>query len=200
MWDQTKGDWVFILDGDELWPLNSLINTLEVVHKTNSAYIINKTLNMVGDIFHYQESKAGNYVIGKHTGHLTVRFHNLLHLRHAKYHRGYPDECLMHPSGVPIQHYLPDSMPLVESPYLHATHLNRTSLARPLTVAGHRKKYELGIKISEDYVFPACFYYPRPKLVPSPWVSRRLLFLFQATWQTPLKLIKRRLFKSPPLK
>lgn len=180
MLDQTRADWLLILDGDEIWTQRSLNASLELISQNRHPYIVNRFLNLVGDVYHFQDKTAGRYHIGPHSGHVTIRFLNLNQLKHLKYLRDYPLEALSDGSGQLLQDIYMNE-PVVDAPYLHATHLR------------HQKfKYELGLTLPPDFSYPPSFYLPHPPIVPSPWTKRSLLYLINALWQTPLKYVKRR--------
>lgn len=196
MLDETKADWLMILDGDEIWPEKSLKVSIDLMRSRNDLnYLVNSYYQLIGDVYDRQEELAGKYKIGNHLGHITVRFINLNKLKGLHYQRSYPDEALFNSDGIPLQNMDPKLTSFVSEPYLHASYLQRTSLPIPNTISrSHRVKYELGTKIPDDFEYPKCFYLPRPEIVPSPWKKRSLGYTLNARWQTPLKLLKRRIF------
>ena len=195
MLDQTRADWLLILDGDEIWTPYSLSQSLAAVKSQNNLdYLINSYKVLLGDVYHYQEEEAGRYQVGPYSGHVTIRFVNLKRLLPLRYYQDYPHESLRTRDGHSLQHLPTANTVLITSPYLHATHTNRTSLAQPQTVArSHLFKYELGVPTSKNFPYPKPFYYPHPKTVSSPWTRRSWGYVINAAWQTPLKYLKRRL-------
>ena len=63
MLDQTQADWLMILDGDEIWPEESLKTISEFIKDHGDLYdsIVVPTINCVGDVFHI--SPPGQAVI-----------------------------------------------------------------------------------------------------------------------------------------
>ena len=56
---------------------------------------------------------------------------------------------------------------------------------------GFKYRYEFGYPLVSQ---PEVFYFPRPKIVPDPWVKRDLGYLINAAWQTPARAFKKILF------
>lgn len=195
MLDSSKTDWLMILDGDEIWTLESLSQSISAIQTNpNLGYLINSFSVLLGDVFHHQEDRAGKYQIGPYSGHISIRFINLKLLSPLHYVRGYPDESLNTSDGRPLQNLSEVKARYIQSPYLHTTHLPRTSKPDFQTISrSHRLKYELGIPMASDFPYPYSFYFPRPKIVPSPWTKRSWTYFMNAAWQTPLKLLKRRI-------
>lgn len=191
MLDETKADWLMILDGDEIWPEASIKASLESIRsQPETNYLVSRYYELLGDVYHRQEEIAGRYHIGRHCGHITIRFINLKKFAGLNYHLRYPDESLMNSDGVPIQDIDPKNTVFAPLPYLHSSHLKRTSLPTPQTISrSHKVKYELGLPIPDDFEYPKCFYYPS---YINPWKKRSWSFVLNASWQTPLKLLKRR--------
>ena len=153
----TKTPWILLVDGDEIWPEKNLQNLILTMKKClagpdptlpdNNVTIalVNRTRNVVGDIYHYLPESKGHYQIGSWTGHLNIRA--IRNLSGLIVKGGYPDEWY-ELDGVKIQEY-PSCLSNKESPcrtarrllnrrqefclqfvdtwYLHATHLKRSS-------------------------------------------------------------------------
>ena len=183
MLNQSHDDWMMILDGDEVWTESAIAESIKIIREKDKQhkFLVNRYRNLLGDVYHYQEEAAGQYRIGPYSGHLTIRFVNLLAIPGLHYRGEYPLEGLGYGSGLLLQGMYTDE-PMVNTPYLHATHLRQQNF-----------KYELGYSMSNDFEYPKCFYLPRPKIVPSPWTTRSWKYVLNSTWQTPLKYIKRRL-------
>ncbi len=187
MLDETKADWIFILDGDEIWSNDGLEEILYLIKKYGSSkdLIVSPFKMLVGDIFHYQEEKAGRYRIKGKIGHLTIRtVRNFdgLHVKGYFGNEGYADE-----NNVNIQNLSDKKIVFAKNSYLHASHLKRSS-------KGNSKyKYELGIPFPKDCYYPEVFFRPRPDIVPSPWKTMDGSYKLRALMETPLKKIKRRL-------
>ncbi|KKQ91500.1 MAG: Glycosyl transferase family 2 [Candidatus Woesebacteria bacterium GW2011_GWB1_39_10] len=197
MLDRTQSDWVLILDGDEIWTDAALKSSIDnIVSHQDSPYLINSYITLLGDMFHFQDPNAGRYKIGPHSGNITIRFINLNKLPDPTYKRGHPDEGIFVKSKTLLQEFHPEQSLFIKEPYLHATFLKRTSLINSDVIRrSHKQKYELGMQLSRDFKYPKSFYFSHTPQVPSPWSKRNLTYLIQATWQSPLKLLKRSIFK-----
>lgn len=195
MLDETKADWLMILDGDEIWPEKSIKASIDLIRSNNNHNcLVNPYYQLLGDIHHRQEELAGKYKIGSHIGHITIRFINLNKMKGLHYQGSYPDEALLNSDKIPIQNMDPGLTGYVSEPYLHTSHLRRTSLPTPNTLSrSHQVKCEWGTKIPDDFEYPKCFYLPKTEIVPSPWTKRSFGYSLNAMWQTPLKLLKRRI-------
>ena len=198
MLEKTVGDWVINLDGDEIWPWSAVRQMTDLIRRQGNSldFLVHKYFNLIGDIFHYQPESAGKYRIGPFSGHVTIRAVNRSRISGLHYDRPHMQRGLFDGNGVLIQERTPFLGQLLPGRYLHATHLRRSeNAARDLSVIKRAVKYkfELGIPFSDDFIFPEVFFLPRPSLVASPWQRRSVIYLMNASWQTPLKLFKRRL-------
>lgn len=185
---QSKCDFVMILDGDEIWPEDSIESVISVINKEGDTThgIVVPFYNLVGDIYHYQDEKAGNYNLMGRKGHLTIRFVNRK-TKGLQIKNTYPDE------GFYINDMrLQDSQKLkfVDAPYLHATHLVRSSTGKP--DKRYRYKYELGNKFLKEFTYPSAFFLDHPKIVGSPLGHRNIQYEIMALLQSPYKFIRRR--------
>lgn len=143
----TKTPWFMLMDGDEIWPKENLHKLILVMKQCSNETIalVNRTRNVVGDIFHYLPESEGHYQIGLWSGHLNVRaIRNSLGLTV----RGvYPNEWYER-AGKKIQDQ-PERLTFVDTWYLHATHLKRSGnwISELLTVGRFRKrKWLSGLK------------------------------------------------------
>ncbi|MBI4033296.1 MAG: glycosyltransferase family 2 protein, partial [Candidatus Blackburnbacteria bacterium] len=126
MLDATDTDWFIVVDGDEIWWEDSIaLVTAEIQkHGDGIESIVIPTVNLVGDIFHYQEREAGGYVLAGRKGHLALRGVNtrIPGLRSERPHGtwGWVDG-----NGKMIQDRDPRKITFLDAPYIHATHLQR---------------------------------------------------------------------------
>ncbi len=187
MIDDTKADWIFLLDGDEIWHDAAISNIKDQILKVGDKKdcIVVSNYMLVGDMFHYQEEKAGRYKIGGKVGHYNVRaVRNFpgLHIEGV-----YGNEGFVNRDGVKVQNLPKERVLFLNIPYLHASFLRRTS-------KGKRKKFEMGEEFPYDFYYPEVFFRPRPEIVPSVWESMGFSFKPRAFFETPLKKIYRRTF------
>ncbi len=168
MLDESKGDWILILDGDEIWWEDSIKKVVDFIsHNKEINAVAVPFYNMVGDIYHYQSEEAGRYELAGRKGHLTVRVINR-HIPGLHLAGPYGEESYMDEAGQAVQDMGPRELFFLQAPFLHLTHLTRSSKNR------HNKfKYDLGKEFKEN--FPEALYLKRPSVVPSPWKSRSKL-------------------------
>jgi glycosyltransferase involved in cell wall biosynthesis len=199
MLEATKADWLFILDGDEIWTDDGIRQVIDEIQKSEDDLesIVVKTINFVGDVYHYQEEQAGKYEIAGHKGHLNLRAMNLkipgLHAAGSHGVQGYFDG-----ENKPIQERNSKNIVFLPVSYFHATHLQRSSAIekeKEVPLRANKRKYELGISLPENTVYPEVFYLERPEDVPNPWGKMSKLELLRSAIQTPFKKIKRTLSK-----
>ena len=195
MLKESKADWVLIIDGDEIWPKESILQTVSAMKEKNPniEYLVNKYINLVGDVYHYQEPQASHYRIGEYYGNFTIRAVNLKAILGLHFGNPYGSEGFFDSTNTPIQNRLPFKAKLISTPYLHTTHLIRSYKDNLVMQRKSKLKYELGIHVPVNFSYPTCFYLPRPGIVPSPWVKRNLSYILNASWQTPIKYITRRI-------
>lgn len=172
MLEQSRCDWILVLDGDEIWWENSIKMIKDEIEKYGDKLdaIIVPFYNLVGDIYHCQSQDAGKYEIAGRKGHLTIRALNRnipgLHLAGP-----YGEEAFVDGQDRPIQQRDLKKLRFIDAPFMHFTHLKRSSKN------GHGKfKYDLGLKANRDFQFPEVFYLKKPAIVPSPWQARSRLY------------------------
>ncbi len=196
MLNATEADWTLILDADEIWWEESIRTLFSEIYKNgkNLESIVVPTLNMVGDMFHFQEKEAGRYNLAGHTGHYNLRAFskNIPGLRAEGEHGvfGWVDE-----NGARIENRNPKQIKFLDTPYMHTTFLLRSgSREGDINVSKRSKKfkYELGIPVPSDFYFPEVFFRTRPEIISSVWDTPEFGFKFKAFVETPLKKIYRR--------
>lgn len=187
--EQTSTEWFLLLDGDEVWPENTL-RELEEVIKTSSKKthgIVVKARIPVGDLFHYQSEIAGKYKLLGQVGHYNMRIYR----KNPKYHWEaiYPFtvyvEKYVDNQGISVQDRS-DELFLLKKEYWHMTHLKRSSID-----SHGKRKFEIGIRTAVE--LPTVFYKKHPPSVPDPWVHYSFLEWCFAFCLTPLLYFKRRL-------
>lgn len=186
MLEESNCDWILILDGDEIWWEDSIKKIVQKIKRNGNKIdgIVVPVIIPVGDIYHLQEEEAGKYEILGRRGHFNLRAINKkipgLHVDYP-----HPAESYLDQDNKPVQERT--KITFLEAPYLHLTHLKRSSKKRI-----NKFKYELGKKVSKDFKFPESLYSTYSKIVPSPWVELSGMGKTKAYLLTPLRKIKRR--------
>lgn len=194
MLEQSKCDWIFLLDGDEIWWRKSLELICRVI-KNNSRELyalVNPVVNLVGDIYHYQPESAGQYQLLGRKGHFNIRFINR-HIRGLHIKGTYPLEGFYDGQNVLIQQQ-ESRLKFVDAPLLHCSHLSRSTLSSGDASAVKRakkKKYEFGKKFPSNYKFPEVLSRHWPEIVVNPWSEMSFGFKLRAGIETPIRKIKR---------
>lgn len=197
MLDETKSDWFFILDGDEVWWKDSINRVTETIQKRGDELdlIVTPYISVVGDIYHYQEELAGKYKLAGKKGHLNVRAINRkipgLHVDKPYGQEGYFDQL-----GKKVQDRDSGRVIFLDNPYLHFSNIKRSNFKNGDNLVMQRKRkirYEIGLKFDKDFKYPEVFYGNLPAIVPSPWVNISTIFKLRAEIETPLRKLKRRL-------
>jgi glycosyltransferase involved in cell wall biosynthesis len=200
MLDETKSDWVLILDGDEVWWDESIEKIIDTIQNEGDKLetIVNPYYNIVGDIYHYQEKEAGKYKVDGKVGHYTIRAMNRnipgLHLENPHGTQGFFDD-----KGKLIQERSREKRKFMDAPFMHFTHMVRSStLEKDLDVPKRdiKQKIEIGKSFPLDFHYPEAFFKPRPNVVLSPWGKMDRDYYIKALIQTPLRKFKRRVWQG----
>ncbi len=197
MLDKTKSDWIFILDGDEVWWENSIKKVVKTIHTDGDKLdlIVTPFYSVVGDIYHYQEKAAGKYNLLGKKGHLNIRAINRM-IPGLYVDQPYGSEGFFDENGNKIQDRARKKLFFLETPYLHFSNISRSSHPKADKLVMQRDKkirYEIGLKFPDNFLYPEVFYKDIPEIVSSPWVKMKTSFRIKAMIQTPIRKIKRRL-------
>ncbi|QQS38599.1 glycosyltransferase family 2 protein [Candidatus Woesebacteria bacterium] len=198
MLSATNTDWFMVVDADEVWWEKSIRDITDFIRQVRGLTyesVFVPSINMVGDIFHYQDESAGNYQIAGKKGHLGLRGIN----------RMIPGLSSTNPHGTwgwsdkdkkMIQDRSARKIKFIHAPYMHMTFLQRSHGDKGDLLVPKRKKklkYEMGIEVAKNYYYPESFFRERPSFVRSPWCIMKTSFKKRAVFETPLKKIKRKL-------
>lgn len=199
MLEKTTADWLLILDGDEIWPHDSIRHLTREMKSGRYDYLISPYYNLVGDVYHYQEKAAGKYKIKEYSGHVTIRAVNLTSLKGLHFDRPHGQIGIFDEKNILIQDSQECKSNFVDRHYLHATHMQRSStldIDKQTLKRQQKYKYDLGLAFSSEYVYPEVFYLPRPTAVPTVWHHRTWVYILNSAWQMPIKWLKRRIIST----
>lgn len=197
--DMTKNDWIFIVDGDEVWPKEALLEMRELVNSASSNIygIVSPAWNLIGDIRHFHpesEDYHWPYAPEKIKGWMNLRMmkRNIpgFHLKGE-----YPLEAYCDKKETPIQNYGSKKLLFAKKRYFHMTYLPRSSKVVSTLKRGPKRIPELGRRLPKGVSFPEVFYFKRPNIVSSCWIKQSLEDKIKAGFFTPFKRIKRKIFK-----
>lgn len=188
MLEDSKCDWILVLDGDEIWWEDSIKRVVKEINLRGNQIegIVVPMVVPVGDIYHFQEESAGRYQLLGRKGHLNLR---AISKKVPGLHVDWPygKESYLDENNLPIQER--KNIIFLDMPYLHVTHLKRSPQKREY----EKFKYELGSKAKECFRFPEVLYKRYPEFINSPWVKISGAKLIKAKILTPLRKIKRRI-------
>lgn len=183
----TNADWIFILDGDEIWSEAGIEEIVGLITRYGNSkdLIVSPVKMLIGDIYHYQEEKAGRYKIKGRVGHFNVRaVRNFEGLKVKGY---FGNEGFTDINNIDIQDLPEKRIIFAKNSYFHASHLKRSPKV------SSKYKHELGISFPKDCFYPEVFCKKRPEIVSSPWKTLGFRNKVRAFFETPLKKIKRRI-------
>lgn len=200
MIEETKADWIFILDGDEVWWENSIKKIVKTIKKGGKKLetIVNRSYLPVGDIFHYQEETAGMYEIDGIQGHLTIRAMSM-NIPGLNVSRPHGTQGFFDGEDTLVQDRPKEGREFLDVYNMHLTHLPRSRAReydKKVPKRAFKLKHELGIPFSKDFYYPEVFFRKRPSIVPEPWERMSLPFYLKSAVLTLPRKIKRRIFKG----
>lgn len=176
----TTTNWFMLLDGDEIWPEDTIKELKRVLSSTKKDAIVLRAVLPVGDLTHFQPDSAGRYRLLGKVGHYNIRAYRKM--ENHSWHGVYPNEAYIDKIGIPIQKK-DSQLLLLKNPYWHMRLLTRSKK--------RRGKLEIGVK--KRIKMPSVFIQERPRIVPLPLVKFTLLQYMFAFIITPLLRLKRRL-------
>lgn len=192
--DKEKFQWLFILDGDEVWREKELKKMILLAEKHSPSAVIVKTVNFVGDVYHQLPESEGKYEIAGHKGHLNIRLINL----------NLPELKIINPhggqtyttKGTALQNLPPSKLLFLDDLfYFHSTHLERSSLDKDTLKRSFKRKYELGEKVKKNDL-PTVFFQKHPSLIPEVTQPMSTGTYLRCLIETIPKRLKRKLFPS----
>lgn len=193
MLNETNSDWFIIVDADEIWWDDSIKLVTDTIKEEGKKLdsIVVPTVNMIGDIFHYQEKEAGRYNLAGRIGHYATRAINrkILDLHGQGEHGVFMWADV---TNTKIEDINQNKIKYLDAPYLHATHLKRSSSDHNVFKRIMKLKHEIGIEVSKDYYYPEVFFREKPDFVKSQWESMTTVYMLKSMVVTPLKKFRRR--------
>ena len=195
MLDETDSDWILILDGDEIWYRDSLSVAIQTaVNNPKLSAIVSPFINLVGDIYHFQNPNRSHYQIGPFKGAYNLR---LINRKVPGLHVGNPHgrQEYRNLEEVALQNLSPENYLLVDKPYLHTTHLARSKEDALTLKRSFKHRHELGQSFPSDFVYPEVLYLPHPATIADPWTRRSPTFVARSLVYEPLRLAKNLIIK-----
>lgn len=192
---ETKTPWVWIVDGDEVYPKITAEECVAAARDSQYEGVVVRRFDLLGDIYHRQVESVGSYELFGQKGHLLVRLINKDKIAGLVYRGDYPNEGFFDGTGASILTHDPADWYVTENYLYHAMYLKRSSLGGNLPMFNRSKyKVETGIEIGRGGVLPPVFHMSHPSFVPDPLVHRSLGYELAAAVITPIKRIKRLIY------
>lgn len=194
--NETSTEWIWIVDGDEIYPTKTADSVVEATSNMNTIGIIVHRYDLLGDIYHSQSESVGSYQQFEKKGHYVLRLINKKLIPDLQVKGEYPKEYYADKNGASLKNRNREQFVFVKERIFHAMYLKRSSIGAILSDTLHRKKWkiETGIPIAASEL-PEVFFTKRPEIVPQVTQKRNLLYSIGAVSITPLKKIKRILLK-----
>lgn len=190
--DQTKTDWIWIVDGDEIYPDALSAEISSAVSDKSKSIIVVRRYDLLGDVYHKQLESVGSYKMYGHTGHLLVRLINKTDLGGLTVSGDYPLESYYAEDGTKVNDLPAKNVYITNNSLYHAMYLKRSSLGGNLSMFNRGKyKYDKGMQITSNP--PEVFSQDYPHHIPSPLIRRGIIYEFIASIITPFKQLKRKL-------
>lgn len=189
---ETKNSWVWIIDGDEIYPENVAKECVAAITTGQYEGVVVRRYDLMGDIYHRQVESVGSYELFGQKGHLLVRLINKDKIKGLEYRGDYPNEGFFDGSGESILSRNVSDWYITKGYLYHAMYLKRSSQGSNLPMFNRSKyKIETGIKVEGE--IPGVFSMARPPSVPDPLKHRGVGYELLSSLVTPIKNIKRSL-------
>lgn len=190
--EMTKTNWIWIVDGDEIYPQKAVRKVVKLTENKSLYGIIVNRHDLLGDIYHFQDEKVGAYNQFGKLGHYVLRLINKEAVEGLQVLGKYPDEYFADAKGKSIKSYGKNRFAFVEEKIFHAMYLKRSSKGGNLSEIANRQKWkiELGREINKS-LLPEVFFQKRPEFVSE--VTQKISWRYKmlALVITPVKKLKR---------
>lgn len=196
--DRTGTNWIWIVDGDEVYPKKTAGEILRIVKGGKSLRgIIVHRYDLLGDIYHSQDETVGAYSQFGRRGHYVLRLIDKRSIKELQVLGKYPNEYFADVTGQSIKNHGREKFAFVQQRLFHAMYLRRSTQEKDFLKTLNRKtvKIELGKKIPREDL-PEVFFKDRPSIVPDVVLKMSLEYKLLASVITPVKWLKRRIFPN----
>lgn len=198
--DKTKNAWIWVVDGDEIYPFSTCKEIREIIKKDGDRLegIVVGRYDLIGDIYHYQREDVGTYSLFGRQGHMALRLINKKNISQLKVHGDYPMEGYYDDkSQTALIDHDQSKFKFTKGKLFHAMYLKRSTLGANLKDTYHRNKLKLesGIAIPIDMERAEVFDFVRPHYVENVTTERSKYYQLLAFFVTPIKTVKRLLWR-----
>jgi len=194
--DKTKTDWIWVVDGDEIYPRKTAEEIVKGISQNRYIGAVVKRYDLLGDIYHYQSETVGAYNLYGRKGHLVLRLINKSKINGLHLEGNYPLEGYYDGKGKALIDYDPKKLFFTQNRLFHSMYLRRSTSGSTLSDTLHRHKYkiETGNYFSATENFPNVFFLDHPPIVPDVTQIRDSRFEITARFITPVKKLKRKIW------
>ncbi|TAL82003.1 MAG: glycosyltransferase, partial [Bacteroidetes bacterium] len=151
--EQTAADWIWIVDGDEVYPklLGDEISDIIQRRGTDLEGILIGRYDLMGDIYHYQDESVGTYNNFGRKGHFALRLLNKKIIKGLHIQGIYPYEGYYDGNNNEVLNREKQKYYFTNGRLYHAMYLQRSTLGTNLFDTFHRMKgkIELGKKFPQ---------------------------------------------------
>ncbi len=188
--DQTKTNWIWIVDGDEIYPKLVAQEILGELKDSKWSAVVVRRLDLLGDIYHSQFEHVGSYNMFGQRGHLLIRLLNQDKLPNLTVRGDYPLESY-YSHDICVNDLSPSDVYISKGALYHTMYLKRSSLGSNLNMFNRGKyKIEMGRPVSTKY--PEIFDTTPKDLYLHPLKKRSFGYVLAASLITPIKKLKRK--------
>lgn len=195
---KTQTDWIWIIDGDEIYPdkLSQEITEIIKLKGSDLEGIIVGRYDLLGDVYHYQSNDAGVYDLFGKKGHFALRLINKSNIEGLHIEGNYPYEGYYGKDGIELINHNPKKYIFTNGNSWHAMYLQRSTLGKNLSNTIHRNKYkiETGLSIPDSSRLPEVFLKSNSDSTKDITQNRGIIYEMLAKIITPLKKIKRKIW------
>ncbi len=194
--EETDTDWIWIVDGDEIYPFSlcrEIRNTVKYGGKSIEGIVVGR-YDLLGDIYHYQKESVGTYNLFDKKAHLVIRLLNIKNINGLHIDGIYPYEGYYDNQGKEVILHRKENYYFTKGKLFHAMYLARSSQTFHNTYNRNKFKIERGLKILDPEKIPEVFL-KKTDGVPIVTTRRSNFYEFFSWFITPVKEIKRKIFQ-----
>jgi len=196
--DETTGEWIWIVDGDEVYPRKLCEEIVDVINKRGGRLegIVIKRIELLGDIYHRQDESVGAYELFGKKGHFAIRLLNKRTIPRLHIEGIYPLEGYYDGNGVEVIGKKANRYYWSKENLFHCVYLKRSTQGGKLQDTFNRNKYKIekGEPLPQGAIIPEVFFAKHPPFVPTVTNRRSRIFELIASLITPVRQFKRRVF------
>lgn len=192
--DQTRTNWFWVIDGDEIYPRKTSKEIVKAVNSKKYEGIVVRRHDLLGDIYHAQRESVGEYNLFGQKGHIVLRLLNKSIVQGLYVKGTYPLEGYYDKNSTAVIERDKTKYYFTQNRLYHAMYLKRSSLGANLSLSLNRSKYKIekGLDLRPSEA-PEVFFKPTPKDIQDPLKKRSPAYEVAARIITPIKELKRKI-------